>query len=77
MVHGGDRLNKILRASPNSMALSLGVVNGRNIWKADFAQIMPSIAVGRDVHAIARVYAEFGQPPGSSTQSFYLPLRPR
>ena len=41
MVRGRDELDKILAAIPGEMALSLGVVNGRNIWKADFTQILP------------------------------------
>ena len=41
MVRGRDELDKILADIPENMALSLGVVNGRNIWKADFTQILP------------------------------------
>ena len=43
MVRGEEELNKILSVIPANMSLSLGVVNGRNIWKADFARIMPCI----------------------------------
>ena len=43
MVRGEEELDKILNAIPANMSLSLGVVNGRNIWKADFARIMPCI----------------------------------
>ena len=44
MVRGRDELGKILAAIPDNMALSLGAVNGRNIWKTDFARILPCIA---------------------------------
>lgn len=43
MVRGRDELGNILAAIPDNMALSLGVVNGRNIWKADFSRILPCI----------------------------------
>ena len=44
MVRGRDELDKILAAIPDNIALSLGAVNGRNIWKTDFARILPCIA---------------------------------
>ena len=38
LVRGKDQLDSVLEALPDGMALSLGVVDGRNIWKTDYAR---------------------------------------
>lgn len=35
-VYGGEELQKVLTSFPSKLTLSLGVVNGRNIWKNDY-----------------------------------------
>ncbi len=42
-VRGGAELPAWIEALPQSMSLSLGVVNGRNIWKTDFASALDRI----------------------------------
>jgi len=37
LVHGGNNLDEILKTFPADMILSAGIVDGRNIWKNDFA----------------------------------------
>jgi len=53
LVRGADQLVDVLRARPESLGLSLGVVDGRNIWRSDLeavaAQVRPVIdAIGAD-----------------------------
>ena len=43
MVRGREQLDAVLDKLPADTALSLGVVNGRNIWKSDYAQILPLV----------------------------------
>lgn len=38
LVRGPGQLDAVLAALPDHMALSLGLINGRNIWKTDYAQ---------------------------------------
>jgi 5-methyltetrahydropteroyltriglutamate--homocysteine methyltransferase len=38
LIRGGNCLNEILNNLPQDMNLSLGIVDGRNIWKNDFQQ---------------------------------------
>ena len=68
MVRGGEELDKILVAIPENMELSLGVVNGRNIWKADFAQISPLIEQATAMLGIQRVLL------GSSCSLLHSPV---
>ncbi|UCG53469.1 MAG: 5-methyltetrahydropteroyltriglutamate--homocysteine S-methyltransferase [Candidatus Latescibacterota bacterium] len=41
LVRGPDQLDETLSKIPDDKILSLGVVNGRNIWKTDLAQTLP------------------------------------
>ncbi|MDR3319749.1 MAG: 5-methyltetrahydropteroyltriglutamate--homocysteine S-methyltransferase [Desulfovibrio sp.] len=43
LVRGKRQLEAILPLLPAETALSLGVVDGRNIWKTDFSKIVPGI----------------------------------
>ena len=43
IVRGREQLDAVLDKLPADTALSLGVVNGRNIWKSDYAQILPLV----------------------------------
>lgn len=43
LVRGKNQLDAVLAAFPSDMALSLGVVDGRNIWKTDYAKAVSSI----------------------------------
>ncbi len=42
-VRGQDDLNKVLQWLPSESVLSLGVIDGRNIWKADLSSKLESI----------------------------------
>ncbi len=53
LVRGEDQLDAILPVVPAGLTLSLGVVDGRNIWKNDYEQSLAKIkqatdALGRD-----------------------------
>ncbi|PWU11216.1 MAG: 5-methyltetrahydropteroyltriglutamate--homocysteine S-methyltransferase [Verrucomicrobia bacterium] len=52
-VRGGAELPAWIEALPKSMNLSLGIVNGRNIWKTDFAP-----ALDRIEHTLRAIDAE-------------------
>ncbi len=43
LVRGASQLDEVLKALPADKTLSIGVVDGRNIWKANFANITPLI----------------------------------
>jgi 5-methyltetrahydropteroyltriglutamate--homocysteine methyltransferase len=43
MMRGKGQLEAVLAALPAGMSLSLGIVNGRNIWKSDYAKLLPPI----------------------------------
>lgn len=43
LIRGGNQLDSVLAALPAGMTLSLGVVNGRNIWKTDYAKAVSLI----------------------------------
>ncbi|MDR2574026.1 MAG: 5-methyltetrahydropteroyltriglutamate--homocysteine S-methyltransferase [Desulfovibrio sp.] len=40
MVRGREQLGAVLAVLPGDMALSLGIVDGRNIWKSDYAKAL-------------------------------------
>lgn len=42
-VRGAAELPAWIEAFPKSMSLSLGVINGRNVWKTDFAPVLDRI----------------------------------
>jgi 5-methyltetrahydropteroyltriglutamate--homocysteine methyltransferase len=43
LVRGPEQLDEVLRSLPEKMSLSLGVVDGRNIWKNDLQQSLTQI----------------------------------
>jgi 5-methyltetrahydropteroyltriglutamate--homocysteine methyltransferase len=52
LVRGPDQLAPVLQAAPKSLLLSLGVIDGRNVWRADLETILDRlepIAVERDI----------------------------
>ena len=42
-IRGADQLNDVLEQIPETMTLSLGVVDGRNIWKAEYEKVIPLV----------------------------------
>ena len=38
LVRSTEQLDEVLQTIPNTLSLSLGIVDGRNIWKNDFSQ---------------------------------------
>lgn len=52
LVRAPHQLDAVLKAAPKSLLLSLGVIDGRNIWRSDLAAILDRIApvaAARDV----------------------------
>ncbi len=47
LVRGADQLDQALACIPDSMSLSLGLVNGRNIWRTDLDTSLAHIATAR------------------------------
>lgn len=43
LVRAPEQLAPVLKAAPKSLALSLGVIDGRNIWRADLAALLDRI----------------------------------
>lgn len=43
LVQGGTQLEAVLGALPPRMALSLGLVAGRNVWKTEYARALPVV----------------------------------
>lgn len=50
-----DELDDILAALPSSMSLSLGVVDGRNVWRNDFEKSLNLIARARKILSPERI----------------------
>ncbi|MCH7482631.1 MAG: 5-methyltetrahydropteroyltriglutamate--homocysteine S-methyltransferase [Chloroflexi bacterium] len=53
LVRGGDELDSVIAKLPESMSLSLGLVDGRNVWRTDLAAAIKVVthavkAVGSD-----------------------------
>ena len=48
LVRSPEQLPQVLDAIPETMTLSLGIVDGRNIWKNDFATSLSHIAVATE-----------------------------
>ena len=53
LVRDGDQLEHALSAAPSSLALSMGIVNGRNVWRADLEPMLVQLE-----HARGRLGAE-------------------
>ncbi|QLE01935.1 5-methyltetrahydropteroyltriglutamate--homocysteine S-methyltransferase [Galbibacter sp. BG1] len=49
LVRGRDQLKSVLQALPSSLKLSLGLVDGRNIWKNDFSDSLKIMERARNV----------------------------
>ncbi|MFZ5748055.1 MAG: 5-methyltetrahydropteroyltriglutamate--homocysteine S-methyltransferase [Pseudomonadota bacterium] len=52
LVRGADQLAPLLAAAPESLLLSLGVIDGRNVWRADLAALLDRlepVAATRDL----------------------------
>ena len=49
LARGKDQLEEVCRALPKGRALSLGVIDGRNIWKTDLARALSSLRRARDL----------------------------
>ena len=43
LVRGAGQLDAVLAARPDGLALSLGVVDGRNLWRADLEAVIPQV----------------------------------
>lgn len=43
LVRGPNQLDAVLKAAPKSLLLSLGVIDGRNIWRADLEAVLDRI----------------------------------
>ena len=43
LVRGAEQLDAVLPALPEAMALSLGVVDGRNVWKTDLSKALATV----------------------------------
>ncbi len=68
LARGKGQLEGVLAALPASMALSLGIVDGRNIWKADYA---------RQHHLIEQALSALGRDRlwlGSSCSLLHCPV---
>lgn len=48
LVRASDQLEPAMAAIPSSLSLSLGVVDGRNVWKTDFQRVLTLIASAVD-----------------------------
>lgn len=44
LVRAPEQLDPLLKAAPKSLLLSLGVINGRNVWRADLDALLERIA---------------------------------
>jgi 5-methyltetrahydropteroyltriglutamate--homocysteine methyltransferase len=55
LVRGGEELDAILEALPATISLSLGVVDGRNIWKNDFEKSLVQITRAQRVLSPERI----------------------
>ena len=55
-VRAPEQLAAVLAAIPDDMSLSLGVVNGRNVWRADFASALTLLQQAVDALGLSRVF---------------------
>jgi 5-methyltetrahydropteroyltriglutamate--homocysteine methyltransferase len=56
LVRGADQLDQVLAKVPSNLILSLGVVDGRNIWKNDYEQSLAKIKKAIEVLGEDRVW---------------------
>ncbi len=68
LVRGADQIEAALAGIPETMRLSLGVIDGRNIWKAD---------LGEKLEIVERAVEALGEDRvmvGSSSSLLYVPV---
>ncbi|MEO6629466.1 MAG: 5-methyltetrahydropteroyltriglutamate--homocysteine S-methyltransferase, partial [Aquihabitans sp.] len=68
LVRGRDQLDAVIAARPDTLALSLGLVDGRNIWRSDLDALIPIVA-----HAIDRLGSD-GVQLAPSCSLLHLPV---
>lgn len=56
LVRGSDQLGDFLNSAPSDMILSLGVVDGRNIWRADLEQAQSVIQTAIERRGAERIW---------------------
>ena len=53
LVRGGDQIDRVLANAPTGLVLSLGVIDGRNVWRTDLerllAKLEPLLATNREI----------------------------
>ncbi|RYZ58244.1 MAG: 5-methyltetrahydropteroyltriglutamate--homocysteine S-methyltransferase, partial [Proteobacteria bacterium] len=53
LVRGADQLDRVLANAPTGLVLSLGVIDGRNVWRTDLerllAKLEPLLATNREI----------------------------
>ena len=47
LVRAPDQLDAVLRALPTDTVLSLGLIDGRNVWRADLSGLLPLVETAR------------------------------
>jgi 5-methyltetrahydropteroyltriglutamate--homocysteine methyltransferase len=55
LVRAPSQLETVLAAAPKELCLSLGLVDGRNVWKNDFSRSLPLVAAALDLLGTERV----------------------
>ena len=56
LIHPTAQLDSVLKALPQSKKLSIGIVDGRNIWKNNFEHSLALIEKVREVISDDRIY---------------------
>lgn len=68
LVRGENQLDTVLPKVPASLTLSLGIVEGRNIWKNDYEQSLTKIKQAVDALGVDRVWV------GPSSSLLHVPF---
>ena len=68
LVRGKGQLASVLASIPDDMALSLGLVDGRNIWKTDYSKALPLVKQAESALGRGRVLL------GSSCSLLHCPV---
>jgi 5-methyltetrahydropteroyltriglutamate--homocysteine methyltransferase len=56
LVRAPEQLDSVIRKAPRNLALSLGLVDGRNIWKADLAKALETAGRAADALTPDRIF---------------------
>ncbi|MCH7400258.1 5-methyltetrahydropteroyltriglutamate--homocysteine S-methyltransferase [Belliella kenyensis] len=56
LVRGGDQLTEILTKKPQNLSLSLGIIDGRNVWKNDYHESLTLIQKVKSVVAKDQIF---------------------